>query len=119
MLIRDVAYSSIPKELRADLHGRLASWLEGHTDELGAADEIVGYHLEQAYQYRVELGRIDPAAEEQARRGGLLLARAGRRALDRFEPNTAVWLLERASRLLEVDAREHAGTASRPGARIA
>ena len=109
VLIRDVAYSSIPKEVRADLHGRLASWLESRADELGAADEIVGYHLEQAYRYRVDLGRIDPAAEEQARRGGLLLARAGRRALDRFEPSTAVSLLERASRLLEVDAREHAG----------
>ena len=108
VLIRDVAYSSIPKELRAELHGRLASWLEGRTDEIGSADEIIGYHLEQAYQYRVELGRIDPAAEEQARRGGLLLARAGRRALDRFEPSTAVSLLERASRLLEVDDREHA-----------
>ena len=79
VLIRDVAYSSIPKKLRADLHGRLATWLEDHTDELGAVDEIVGYHLEQAYEYRVELGRIDPAAENQARRGGLLLARAGRR----------------------------------------
>ena len=112
VLIRDVAYSSIPKEVRADLHGRLASWLEKRADELGAADEIVGYHLEQAYLYRVDLGWIDPAAEEQARRGGLLLARAGRRALDRFEPSTAVSLLERASRLLEVDAREHAGLLS-------
>ena len=109
VLIRDVAYSSIPKEVRADLHVRLASWLESRADDLGAADEIVGYHLEQAYQYRVDLGRIDLAAEERARRGGLLLARAGRRALDRFEPSTSVSLLERASRLLEVDAREHAG----------
>ena len=108
VLIRDVAYSSVPKEVRAELHGRLASWLAGHADEFGAADEIVGYHLEQAYEYRVELGRIHPGAEEQARRGGLLLARAGRRALDRFEPGTAASLLERASRLLEVDAREHA-----------
>ena len=109
VLIRDVAYSSIPKEVRADLHGCLAAWLESRADELGAADEIVGYHLEQAYLYRVDLGRIDPAAEEQARRGGLLLAQAGRRALDRFEPSTAVSLLERASHLLEVDPREHAG----------
>jgi len=108
VLIRDVGYSSIPKELRAELHERLASWLEGNVDELGAADEIVGYHLEQAYQYRVELGRVDAAAEGQALRGGRLLARAGRRALDGFEPNTAVSLLERASRLLEVDDLEYA-----------
>jgi len=30
VLIRDVAYASMPKELRADLHVRLADWLEGH-----------------------------------------------------------------------------------------
>ena len=29
VLIRDVAYASMPKEIRADLHARLASWLEG------------------------------------------------------------------------------------------
>jgi len=108
VLIRDVAYSSVPKELRAELHAQLASWLDGHADEFDSADEIVGYHLEQAYEYRVELGRVDIAAEEQARRGGRLLARAGRRAHDRFEPSTAVSLLERANRLLEVDDREHA-----------
>ena len=108
VLIRDVAYSSVPKELRAELHAQLASWLEGHADEFGSADEIIGYHLEQAYEYRAELGRIDAAAEEQARRGGRLLARAGRRALDRFEPSTAVSLLERACRLLEVEPRERA-----------
>ena len=108
VLIRDVAYSSVPKELRAELHAQLASWLEGHVDEFDSADEIVGYHLEQAYEYRAELGRVDIAAEEQARRGGRLLARAGRRAHDRFEPSTAVSLLERANRLLEVDDREHA-----------
>ena len=70
VLIRDVAYSSVSKELRAELHARLASWLEGHADEFGSADEIIGYHLEQAYEYRVELGRMDAAAEEEARRGG-------------------------------------------------
>ena len=30
VLIRDVAYASMPKELRADLHARLAAWLEAH-----------------------------------------------------------------------------------------
>jgi class 3 adenylate cyclase/tetratricopeptide (TPR) repeat protein len=108
VLIRDVAYSSMPKELRAALHERLASWLEGHADDLTGGEEIVGYHLEQAYRYRVELGRVDEGARELAERAGRLLARAGRRALDRFEPGTAVALLDRACRLLEVDARERA-----------
>ena len=108
VLIRDVAYASMPKELRADLHGRLASWLEERADDLTGGDELVGYHLEQSYGYRVELGRVDAEARELAVRAGGLLARAGRRALDRFEPETAVLLLERARRLLEVDPRERA-----------
>jgi class 3 adenylate cyclase/tetratricopeptide (TPR) repeat protein len=108
VLIRDVAYSSMPKEVRANLHARLADRLEEQADELTGGDEIVGYHLEQAYGYRVELGQVDPVAKEQAARGGRLLARAGRRALDRFEAGTAVALLRRASRLLEVDEAKRA-----------
>ena len=51
LLIRDAAYEAMPKELRAELHERFADWL----DQIGLAeqDEIVGYHLEQAYRYRV------------------------------------------------------------------
>ena len=50
VLIRDVAYASMPKELRADLHPRLASWLEARAGrQLTGHDELVGYHLEQAY----------------------------------------------------------------------
>ena len=108
MLIRDVAYASMPKELRADLHERLAAWLEGHADRLTGGDEIVGYHLEQAYGYRAELGRVDDEARALAGRAGRLLAEAGRRALDRFEPDTAAALLDRACRLLEVDSRARA-----------
>ena len=53
VLIRDVAYASMPKELRADLHTRLASWLEAQAGaQLTGHEEIVGYHLEQAYLIR-------------------------------------------------------------------
>ena len=59
VLIRDVAYASMPKELRADLHTGLASWLEARGDEQVAGhDELIGYHLEQAYVARAELGRV-------------------------------------------------------------
>ena len=44
VLIRDVAYAGITKERRADLHERHGAWLE-HRSE---ADELVGYHAEQA-----------------------------------------------------------------------
>jgi hypothetical protein len=67
LLIRDTAYHGLPKTVRADLHVRLARWLETRSERLVEIDEIVGYHLEQAYGYRAELGTADsarPLAEE-------------------------------------------------------
>ena len=107
VLIRDVAYSSMPKELRADLHTGLASWLEARGDEQVAGhDELIGYHLEQAYVARAELGRVTDETRAIALKGGAMLARAGRRALDRDECGAAASLLDRASRLLAVDPPE-------------
>ena len=62
LLIRDAAYDALPKATRAELHERLASWLEQHGTELVELDEIVGYHLEQACRYRAELGMPDDAS---------------------------------------------------------
>ena len=110
VLIRDVGYASMPKELRADLHARLAVWLEAHTGaHLTGHEEIVGYHLEQAYLARAELGRVTVGARAIAGKGGRLLGHAGRRALDRGEPRTAASLLERACRLLVAEPLERAG----------
>jgi class 3 adenylate cyclase/tetratricopeptide (TPR) repeat protein len=97
VLIRDVAYASIPKEQRSRLHARLADWLEARRDGAAANDEIVGYHVEQAYRLGLELGRRD---DELALRAGRLLRRAGEAALDRAEPRSAVSLLSRAEVLL-------------------
>ncbi|TMM03098.1 MAG: zinc-ribbon domain-containing protein [Actinobacteria bacterium] len=109
VLIRDVAYASLPKELRADLHARLASWLEAHAGaQVTGQDEIVGYHLEQAYLNRAELGRIDAEARALALKGGQLLGHAGRRALDRDEFAVAASLVERACRLLAIEPAERA-----------
>jgi tetratricopeptide (TPR) repeat protein len=60
-------------------------------------DEILGYHLEQAFRYRQELGRPDV---ELGTRAGERLARAGRRAVDRGDLPAAVSLLTRATALL-------------------
>ena len=59
-LIREVAYAGLPKRLRADLHERLAGWLK---TKPRVPDEILGYHLEQAFRLRLEIG----AAGEQDR----------------------------------------------------
>ena len=56
LLIRDAAYEALSKASRAELHERFAEWLSAH--DLVESDEIVGYHLEQAHRYRVELERL-------------------------------------------------------------
>ena len=95
-LIRDAAYLGLPKEKRAELHLRYAE----HLDAAGELDELVGYHLEQAFQYTRELG---PADDALATTAGERLARAGRRALGRGDLPATVSLLTRAAALLPDD----------------
>lgn len=103
-LIRDAAYRSLPKNARADLHERHAAWLERTArDRLREFEEIVGYHLEQAFQYRVALGPLDSRATLLAARASERLEAAGRRALVRSDLPAAISLLERVSRLLATD----------------
>ncbi len=103
LLIRDAAYDALPKSTRADLHERFADWLErrGGLIEL---DEIVGHHLEQAARYRAELGL---EGGELARRAGVRLAEAGRKAHTRDDVRAARGLLERAAGLLDAGTREN------------
>ena len=71
LLIRDAAYRAMPKEQRADLHQRFAEWLEGAAGErLAEYEEILGYHLEQAYRYRAELGSARRGDEGPGALGG-------------------------------------------------
>lgn len=95
-LIRDAAYSGIPKATRAELHERFATWIERR----GAEDELVGYHLEQAAHCLAELGRPEAALAERA---GALLAAAGERAFARDDGPAAANLLLRAHALLPSD----------------
>jgi tetratricopeptide (TPR) repeat protein len=63
-------------------------------------EEILGYHLEQAYRYRAELGPIDDASTALAERAARQLASAGRRALAQSDVSASVNLLSRAVDLL-------------------
>jgi class 3 adenylate cyclase/tetratricopeptide (TPR) repeat protein len=97
ILIRDATYRGIPKATRANLHEQFADWLESSGSPY---EEIVGYHLEQAYHYRLELGSIDDEAEQLALRAGLTLATAGQRAFQRGDFAAAASMLDRAATLL-------------------
>ena len=99
-LIRDAAYASVPKAARAGSHERLARWLERHTE---STDEVIGYHLEQAYRYGDELGRGDEAL---AREAATRLGASGIAALKRTTYPTTIDLLSRATALLADDDPE-------------
>jgi DNA-binding SARP family transcriptional activator/tetratricopeptide (TPR) repeat protein len=104
LLIRDAAYESIPKSVRADLHERHAEWLEEKAKERGVEyDEILGYHLEQAYRFRAELGEVDDEARAVGRRAAERLGAAGRRAFVRLDAPAAMNLMSRATALLPRD----------------
>ena len=96
MLIRDAAYERIPKERRSELHERFASWLDGRDEEL---DEIVGYHLEEAYRCLADLAPQSERAHALAGRAASRLGTSGRRAVDRGDAGAALNLLERAAAL--------------------
>jgi class 3 adenylate cyclase/tetratricopeptide (TPR) repeat protein len=101
LLLRDVAYDALPKQVRAELHERFADWLarvvREHAPEY---EEILGYHLEQAHRSRAELGPLDEHTEGVGRRAAECLATAGRRALARGDAHAATNLLERALALV-------------------
>ena len=104
LLIRDAAYQALAKQTRSELHERFAAWLERvAADRLAEYEEIVAYHLEQAYRYRAELGPPDAHAQELALRAGTLLADAGERADARADVSATVDLLSRAVELLPED----------------
>ena len=112
ILIRDAAYDSMSKRLRAELHERFADWVEERVGEGAELDEILGHHLEQAHLYRAELG---PADTSLAERACVLLARAGRRALAREDNHAAATPARSRGRLARPAGRRAAGGTARPG----
>ena len=102
LLIRDAAYQAMPKEQRADLHERFAEWLASAAAErITEYEEILGYHLEQAYRYRTELGTADERTRGLARRAGAHLYRCGVRADERDDFKAARAFFDRSLELLD------------------
>jgi class 3 adenylate cyclase/tetratricopeptide (TPR) repeat protein len=108
LLIRDAAYEALPKAARAELHERFADWLAAHATGLVERDEIAGYHLEQAYGYRSELGHDDDRTRELAGRAAAHLTAAGRRAQAYGDLHAVANLLTRALSLGIVDQADRA-----------
>ncbi|MEP7379468.1 MAG: AAA family ATPase [Chloroflexota bacterium] len=95
ILIRDVAYATLPKAQRAELHGAVADWLRtwagARMDEF---IEIEAYHLEQRLLLQQELtGRVDPTDKQRAIDA---LFASGQRAKARDDSRAALSFTERA-----------------------
>jgi class 3 adenylate cyclase/tetratricopeptide (TPR) repeat protein len=76
LLVRDVAYSQIPRAARADRHRAAAEWVEG----LGRPEdhaEMLASHYLSALEYARAAGRSEAGVAERAR---LVLRGAGERA---------------------------------------
>ncbi|MEX2547388.1 MAG: adenylate/guanylate cyclase domain-containing protein [Chloroflexota bacterium] len=107
LLIRDAAYSAMPKESRADLHARFAEWLERMAgDHVTEYEEILGYHLEQAYRYRTELGPLDDEGRRLGAEAARHLGASAERAAQRGDSNAALKLFRAAFDLTPEIAHE-------------
>ena len=101
ILVQESAYGALPKGVRATLHEQCADWMEraagDHPEEQG---EIIGYHLEQAYRYRQELGAVTDEHRAIAYRAAARLSSGGSRSFARSDFPSAINLLSRAVALL-------------------
>jgi class 3 adenylate cyclase/tetratricopeptide (TPR) repeat protein len=105
-LVRDTVYNGLLKRARATLHIEFVRWADqvnADSDRGLEFEEILGYHLEQAYRYLNELGPIDDDGAAIGRDGARRLASAGRRAFGRGDTHAAASLLRRAIGLLSED----------------
>ncbi len=106
LMIKDATYGSLLKRARATTHERFVAWAERVNKERGREqefEEILGYHLEQAYRYRTELGPIDAEGRSIAARAATKLGNAGSRAFARGDLPAAANLHRRAIAVLAAE----------------
>jgi len=115
ILVRDAAYQATAKSVRAELHERFADWLDRVAGER-RRDAILGYHLEQSYAYRVQLGPVDDEVRALGDRAARRLAAAGNRSHAAGDARAAASLFERAAELCSLPQERAAYALRRCGA---
>src|SRR5439155_16155089 len=90
VLLRDTTYEALLKRTRAALHERFVRWADRvNGDRAAEYEEILGYHLEQAYRYLSDLGPLDEHGLELGLDAGARLTSAGRKARARGDLGAA------------------------------
>ncbi len=93
-LIRDGAYDSLPKALRADKHAGVARWAEQRAgDRADEIAELIATHLLEALAYLDELGEVGERRDDLRRSAFRWTRAAGERT-------SALWLRAEATRWL-------------------
>ncbi|MDQ2912425.1 MAG: AAA family ATPase [Chloroflexota bacterium] len=97
VLIRDVAYGSLAKSERADLHERaLALLTKTAGDRISEISEVLAYHAERAHALTSELPERRGQRSARARSAVERLAAAGDRAASLYSNEKAAELFARA-----------------------
>jgi tetratricopeptide (TPR) repeat protein len=94
------------KRARATLHERFVAWADRANAEVDRGvefEEILGYHLEQAYRYLGELGPLDAHGVDVGRDAARRLTNADQRAFARGDMHAAANLFGRAVSVLPAD----------------
>ena len=95
-LIRDVAYASLPRRQRANLHERAAAGVRtGHAERKSELAELVAFHLTEAADLEPNSARLDAAREA--------IVAAADAAIKRGGAARSQELYERASELSTVE----------------
>ena len=88
LLVRDAAYSSLPKSQRAALHDRFGSVLETAAGDPHQLTEILAHHAERALLLSIELALEGDPIIERARRALEWSLSMGERAMTRRDRST-------------------------------
>ena len=116
ILIREVAYNTMPRAERARLHGAAGRWLAGVSESSGRSDELaelVAFHLREEVTLRTLLGETVSHAETElavdwlrraaeAAAAGSATVEAARHlnaAIDLAPKDVQPWLLERLGQI--------------------
>ena len=105
----------MPKQRRAELHERVARWLEASP---GSSDEAIGHHLAEAYLLLADLAPVGERERELGRAASARLEAAADAAQTRGDGPAVARLLERAASLIGAGDPARAALLPRLGAAL-